>query len=337
MRAYPNLTKCDFQNVQTLGGHYEVVGGTLAFVSSSITMVSSGTPDTISEEGYGTLLNNVAPRYSFPISEIIARPDISQPACDACIYTIAKVLLGGHPPNRVLDVWSSIQNEYFQDSYCSVTSDCESEGLVCGRLLNKDVFGRAEQLLADFKIADPQFQGGGICDFGGGSLTVSCHNNKCAYHNPPAPPPPPSDADLTAIAGVDISIFLFAFIAVILVKRILRKDAPQLSRLKRWSIILGRLSMASLLGLFVMLLMPKSDPRLLAFFAFLLPPGLILSLLAFALGLAAFIKTTERDALWGMALGIIVPAALVFCIFCGWKFPVSLVAPPPPPPAMPIF
>jgi len=59
MSVFPGLTEIDFERVVTLEGHYEISTGELKYVRDKDQPVTSA-EQTLSLEGYGTLLSNVA-------------------------------------------------------------------------------------------------------------------------------------------------------------------------------------------------------------------------------------------------------------------------------------
>jgi len=83
MMAYPALETSDFQGVETYEGVYEVRGGEAIFVRRSGEPFTSAA-QTVSSEGYATLLENVSARLSFPtygtadVDALIARIDTGE-------------------------------------------------------------------------------------------------------------------------------------------------------------------------------------------------------------------------------------------------------------------
>ncbi len=66
--AFPSLTDNDFDGVKTSGGMYKIEKGSLIYVRASGGVVSSA-EQTISEEGYAQLLENLSRRYSTSIKD----------------------------------------------------------------------------------------------------------------------------------------------------------------------------------------------------------------------------------------------------------------------------
>ena len=66
IKAFPGLIPADFDGVETLEGVYSVVGGSMDFLRKEGSSITSA-ERTISEEGFRTLLTNLAKRFNMTV------------------------------------------------------------------------------------------------------------------------------------------------------------------------------------------------------------------------------------------------------------------------------
>lgn len=71
MTAFPGFLPSDFADVQTLEGHYELRNNAAIFVRDKAQPVSSA-EQTLSQKGYGTLLENVSARFGVTVTDKVA-------------------------------------------------------------------------------------------------------------------------------------------------------------------------------------------------------------------------------------------------------------------------
>jgi len=143
--AFPGLLESDFHNVKSFEGHYEYNAETLEFVREQAEPVSSA-EQTISDEGFATLLQNLEARLE---KEIQNESDV-----DTLINSIdlAETLsLNLDEKSEVLGVSVTVL-EVLEDSRCPIDVTCIQAGTVRVRTLLTSGLGEggAEQIFELF-------------------------------------------------------------------------------------------------------------------------------------------------------------------------------------------
>lgn len=143
MGEFPALKPGDFEGVEAFEGHYEVRGGEIAFVRENAQPVSSA-ERTVSTEGYGTLLENLADRLGIKVEDgedveeilsIINTREIIKARIDQ------RVSVEGH---------GITVHEVLEDSRCPIDVECIQAGTVRVRTTLESGLGTSEQVFELF-------------------------------------------------------------------------------------------------------------------------------------------------------------------------------------------
>lgn len=136
--AFPGLIPADFDNVEALGGKYEVQSGTLEFIQASSSPISSA-DRTIAHKGYETLLVAVSKRLGKP-----ARSDREVDAVIAAINTAERIETRIGEGKSALGV-RIVPEAVLEDSRCPVDVQCIQAGTVRVRAALESASGKAQQ------------------------------------------------------------------------------------------------------------------------------------------------------------------------------------------------
>ncbi|PIR38310.1 MAG: hypothetical protein COV34_01740 [Candidatus Zambryskibacteria bacterium CG10_big_fil_rev_8_21_14_0_10_42_12] len=141
--AFPGLIKADFQDVETFEGHYEIQAGELVFVRDQEQPISSA-ERTVSNEGYGTLLQNLSTRLDMTVN--------SESDIDAIIDTIniseiieTKIDQGASAYSITI-----VPQEVLEDSRCPIDVECIQAGTVRVKAVVESDTGSAEYIFEPF-------------------------------------------------------------------------------------------------------------------------------------------------------------------------------------------
>lgn len=121
--AFPSLVPTDFNNVETLGGHYEVSNGQVTLVREDGKPITSA-ESTIAQVGYTTLLNNVSRRLG-----VSADNEMEIDALLAILNSSDTVLTGLNKSGTALGI-TITPTEIVEDSRCPANANCIQAGTV---------------------------------------------------------------------------------------------------------------------------------------------------------------------------------------------------------------
>lgn len=130
MTAFPGFKNSDFENVRANEGHYKTSGNELRFIPDNETPKTSAA-ETISEEGYATLLDNLSKRLNIKIDSTTDIDKIIE-ALDIADYIETRIDQGGSAFGIQV-----IPLEIIEDSRCPVGVQCIQAGTVRIRTLLK--------------------------------------------------------------------------------------------------------------------------------------------------------------------------------------------------------
>jgi hypothetical protein len=142
INAFPGFEIEDFEEVESFEGHYEVVGGELTYIRDQDQPITSA-EQTVSSEGYVTLLKNVSKRLQILITSTQSVDAlISELTKDSNIEIIETKI---NQDASALDV-KVIPLEVLEDSRCASDVECIQAGTVRLRAQMTSGLGEATEV-----------------------------------------------------------------------------------------------------------------------------------------------------------------------------------------------